>query len=1272
LSVEWSDPAFFGPALSEVGVSVLTKKLIVPAGSAGAKKRTRYHSPVLEGLEPRTLYSADLPGLAGFDAFADPSAELSPTSLPINSSADPVSSSAYGDRVHESQRGLIETEITLSEMAQQVWSDDPAADSTPAFNLLGGDSPTFYNYGAAVALDGDVTVSVVDESATARYVSASITLQRSGGVVAEDDFNVTGNFQPLTEGGALTHDSAGVIGTVTEKSNGKLIIQFNANASTALVNESLQSLTYQTSSFGFVEENRAVDWTFSIETTDGSGQLLFADGQSIVTVSPLSAIAHDDNLGELLASTTLDLTHSDLVANDTNFSANPVTIVNTTDPLIGSLSAVDSGTLRYTTDIGATGLDHFDYTITDGNPDIAYHWRMQDDASDETGRNDAVLSGTPTAGQEGLGFDGDDTLVIPDFDYPDNFTLSFDFKINSLTGTGSEYFYQQGIWSEPNSIHIYARDHTDLVYGHLVTYIKDNEDYDFLHVGYRTDLSALENDGLWHNYTLTRETGVGVSIYIDGQKLDTGTVIRGENGFYPQGDIQVGSYDNADYLDDHQMRDLRLYSAVLDEDEIVANESNRYSTGTVSVELRNEERVDINNGISIFENASSPITAAELKTTDADLTDAPEDLTYTIDSDAVPINGRLQVNLAMLGAGSSFTQKDINDGAVSYTHNGGENTSDSFGFRVDDGRGTHTTGTFNVDIEPVNDAPVAVENSGLSITEGDPATTITASMLAFVDADDDPANLIYNVISPPLAGELVIGTGPLSAITSFSQADINDGLLQYRYDGPDVSSDEFGFELTDGGEDGVVAITDVFKISVASVNDAPIFGNLDNTPEYIKTNGPVILDADLTIADAELDGLFSDNYNGTTLTLQRTGSAAVGDQFSASGMLSPLNEGDAIVYGGKNVGAVTKNSAGSLQLSFANGADNALVTNVMRSIAYSHPSGSLPATVDIEWTFSDGNTTDSQGPGGELLAVGHTVVTIQPIPEYSITAPANINGVEDTTFVFTGVNTIHIDDGILQDQRLQLELRTTAGGVLDFGDSTGLTVLHGAFDTEFVTVEGLESEINAALQALEFTPIANSSTTDSVALKLIPEVGLVARYQFNGNADDSSVGAANQGQVNGSPAYIDDPVRGAVVAIDRPGEHIDVSGIFNEPRSITLSAWVNMEETDKGSEIISLGDNVVLTADDKDTNGVLGTFHTVDEFGNSSWQKTATGIDIEGSGWRHLVYLIDENTSTQRIYIDGNLIAETHHSGSIDYGNQPDTVIGSTSPETDRYRFTGS
>ena len=84
------------------------------------------------------------------------------------------------------------------------------------------------------------------------------------------------------------------------------------------------------------------------------------------------------------------------------------------------------------------------------------------------------------------------------------------------------------------------------------------------------------------------------------------------------------------------------------------------------------------------------------------------------------------------------------------------------------------------------------------------------------------------------------------------------------------------------------------SINIKDANAAPVFTSLDGSPTYTENSPPIILDADVSITDQELTT--QDNYEGSTLTLQRSGGTNAEDQFTGLSNLSALAEGQPISY----------------------------------------------------------------------------------------------------------------------------------------------------------------------------------------------------------------------------------------------------------------------------------------------------------------------------------------------------------------------------------------
>ncbi len=133
---------------------------------------------------------------------------------------------------------------------------------------------------------------------------------------------------------------------------------------------------------------------------------------------------------------------------------------------------------------------------------------------------------------------------------------------------------------------------------------------------------------------------------------------------------------------------------------------------------------------------------------------------------------------------------------------------------------------------------------------------------------------------------------------------------------------------------------------------------LDGNPTFVEGGPAVILDADVNVFDAELNA--ADNYNGGILTIVRNGGSNNDDQFSAAGNLV-FSSGN-LVLSGVTVGTVNTNSGGTLQLTFNSNATQSRINETLQSIAYSNSSDAPPASVQLDWTFSDGNS-GAQGSG---------------------------------------------------------------------------------------------------------------------------------------------------------------------------------------------------------------------------------------------------------------------------------------------------------------------
>jgi hypothetical protein len=123
--------------------------------------------------------------------------------------------------------------------------------------------------------------------------------------------------------------------------------------------------------------------------------------------------------------------------------------------------------------------------------------------------------------------------------------------------------------------------------------------------------------------------------------------------------------------------------------------------------------------------------------------------------------------------------------------------------------------------------PWLVNNNPLVLDEG-AMGTIAQSLLLAEDVESPPAAITYTVMggkAPPANGVLLLNNVPLGTNDTFTQADINGGLLTYAHNGGETTSDGFTFTCQDG--DGQLVPPPSknihpFSITINPVNDPPI------------------------------------------------------------------------------------------------------------------------------------------------------------------------------------------------------------------------------------------------------------------------------------------------------------------------------------------------------------------------------------------------------------------------------------------------------------------
>ena len=240
-----------------------------------------------------------------------------------------------------------------------------------------------------------------------------------------------------------------------------------------------------------------------------------------------------------------------------------------------------------------------------------------------------------------------------------------------------------------------------------------------------------------------------------------------------------------------------------------------------------------NTGVSTSEGGTATISSDQLKFTDAASTNSQ--IVYTIGT--APAVGEIRKSGTALAASGTFTQDDIDNGLVSYTHNGSENFTDSFTYTVSGSAGLSTSSFgFGFEIEPVNDAPSLDVLRDVPVEEGG-YVVISNGYLRILDGDTHASKLIFTVQAAPVHGRLNQG--------SFSQADIDESLVTYIHNGSDSKADSLLFSVADAN--GLELISTWLHFVIQARNDAPVIPSI----EHLSIKEGELLVLDLTATDPE-------------------------------------------------------------------------------------------------------------------------------------------------------------------------------------------------------------------------------------------------------------------------------------------------------------------------------------------------------------------------------------------------------------------------------------
>ncbi|MEW8470659.1 MAG: Ig-like domain-containing protein, partial [Candidatus Thiodiazotropha sp.] len=197
------------------------------------------------------------------------------------------------------------------------------------------------------------------------------------------------------------------------------------------------------------------------------------------------------------------------------------------------------------------------------------------------------------------------------------------------------------------------------------------------------------------------------------------------------------------------------------------------------------------------------------------------------------------------------------DGTFSYTHDGTENLSDSFSYRITDNDGQTADATVTINVTPVSDATPVANTDSITVAEGGTATTLDGGFSTLLNND---TGLGDTPVTVTLVSDVSNGILTLNS----------DGTFSYTHDGTENFSDSFSYRITDN--DGEMADATVM-INITPVSDVTPVANADSitlaeggTATALAGGSTTVLDNDTGLGDTPVTvSLVADAVNGTLI-----------------------------------------------------------------------------------------------------------------------------------------------------------------------------------------------------------------------------------------------------------------------------------------------------------------------------------------------------------------------------------------------------------------------
>ncbi|MGD1858679.1 MAG: cadherin-like domain-containing protein [Leptolyngbyaceae cyanobacterium] len=617
------------------------------------------------------------------------------------------------------------------------------------------------------------------------------------------------------------------------------------------------------------------------------------------------------------------------------------------------------------------------------------------------------------------------------------------------------------------------------------------------------NLSAIDFDNLPSDLRFSIGNVNGGQFFLDGspladeQSFTAAAIAFGELTFKDDGDEETPSYE-VTVQDGEGGNSTAAAEVTL----VKVNDPPKVDVNTFTI--TEGKRLTLNNPDTDVINlaASDPETAAD-------------DLIFIVNT--VEGGRFFDFDANEIAVGESFTQADLNQGEISFLHDGSE-TFPSFELTLSDGEGGEILFAGNVvEFIEVNDPP-AIENAQLTVTE-DASIIITLDDIAATDTDTPAEDLTFTITGAGGTFNLVDGETVVEAdITNFTQAQIIAGQVQFVDDG-DQTPPSLSIGVGDGEFDSAVVAVNILEF--INVNDAPM-GVDDSGVGFSTEEDTAFITASVLTNDTDVDPGDVENLVVTQIDGQ---DVAAGGITLASGAIASLAAADGTISYDPNgafqlpAGATTEDSFTYTVSDGNGGTDTATVTVTIVGVnddpianddpepaAAEEEEAVILATLDNESVVLSTLLDNDSDPDGDSLRIFKiNDATVNPGDTVAIddvdTATVRLN--EDGTLTYSPSDIFRIlAVGQSAEDEFTYTITDDNGGedtatvVITVNGANEAPVANDDLDPGFATTEGTPIALNVLANDTDF----DFQDLETLTISSVDTTGLIGSITNNGSS----------------------------------------------------------------------------------------------------------------------------------------------------------------------------